>query len=337
MNWLNKIKDLLLPTSEEELYPDFNEQAEDVSETVAPLVGPRQRVLDALNAHFMNEMAMETTTESLLFHTSFTVYIPETDYDRLSPSFAQTVRDAVNIFVRDLRERVKQYPAYRNHSRYWEMKLVAIPEDASIDGIDADTMSDNPVIIKSKLFADDDNDDYDSRRRDDIVYVTTVHTKDSTRRLPNAFNLAALSGLTQLDKDRYRIEFSLEQEVNKDPLSFEASKNRSANAQIHIVDGDFIHGNRTYHLYKMTGNRLLVSGRNGAGSDRWEEVRINDENVLNPTLDISRNPDTNTYSVKTYGDVRINGKRMEPGLEANLPNNSSILINGDYQIDFKTL
>ena len=116
---LNNIRSVLLP----------DESKDGKNDPGTGIVAPRQRVLNKLKEQFLREMANETTTESLLYHTSFTVYIRETEYDRLSPSFAQTVRDAINIFIRELRKEVKNYPDYQNHSKYWEMQLVAIPED----------------------------------------------------------------------------------------------------------------------------------------------------------------------------------------------------------------
>lgn len=299
------------------------------------VVAPRQRVLNKLKEQFLTEMANETTTESLLYHTSFTVYIRESEYDRLSPSFAQTVRDAINIFIRELRRAVKNYPDYQNHSKYWEMQLVAIPEDSEIDGISAEILAENPIIIRSKLFGDNQ---YDSRIQDDLNCVTTIHTKDSSKELPNAFNLASLKGLTELAKDKYRVEFNLKDNLSDTPKS-EADKNSNKSnpvATLHIVDGDFVLGDRKYRLYNMTSDKLLVSGKNGSASNAIDEIHINDESVLNPTLEIIRDKKTGNFSLTAWGEVKLGGKRISSGSVVPLPPNSSIMINGDYQIDFKT-
>ncbi len=129
----NKVVSALLPNESAIEHPNLEKNR--------GVVAPRQRVLNKLKEQFLTEMANETTTESLLYHTSFTVYIRETEYDRLSPSFAQTVRDAINVFIRELRKVVKNYPDYQNHSKYWEMQLVAIPEDTEIDGISAEILA----------------------------------------------------------------------------------------------------------------------------------------------------------------------------------------------------
>lgn len=301
--------------------------------TINGVVAPRQRVLNKLKEHFLTELANETTTESLLYHTSFTVYIHEEEYDRLSPSFAQTVRDSINVFVRELQKVVKKYRDYQGHSKFWEMQLVAIPNDAEIDGISADLLNDSPIIIKSKLFADNE---YDSRMQDDIHYVTTIHTKDSSKTLPNAFNLASLKGLTELAKDKYRVEFNLNDTVSDSPKS-EADKtdnNKTVFATLHIVDGDFILGDRKYRVYNMTSDKLLVSGRNGSASKVIDEIHINDESVLNPTLEIIRDKSTGLFSIKVWGDVKVGGKHIESDNISVLPHNSSIMINDDYQINF---
>ncbi len=297
------------------------------------VVAPRQRILDKLKEQFLNEMANETTTESLLYHTSFTVYIREEEYDRLAPSFAQTVRDSINVFLRELRKVVKKYPEYQNHSKFWEMQLVAIPKDAEIDGISAEVLDDSPIIIKSKLFADNH---YDSRMQDDIHCVTTIHTKDSSKDLPNAFNLAALKGLTELAKDKYRVEFNLKDTISVAPQSEadKSSNNKDVFATLHIVDGDFILGGRKYRVYNITSNKLLVSGKNGSASQVTDEIHINDESVLNPTLEINRDKKTGLFSLKVWGDVKIGGKQIDSGKTVALPHNSSIMINDDYQINF---
>lgn len=323
----NKIISALLPNESSEVHPTLDSNK--------GVVAPRQRVLNKLKEQFLTEMANETTTESLLYHTSFTVYIRETEYDRLSPSFAQTVRDAINIFIRELRKVVKNYPDYQNHSKYWEMQLVAIPEDSEIDGISAEILAESPIIIRSKLFADNQ---YDSRIQDDVHCVTTIHTKDSSKELPNAFNLASLKGLTELAKDKYRVEFNLKDTISDTPKSEadKTSKKSNVVATLHIVDGDFVLGDRKYRVYNMTSDKLLVSGKNGSASNITDEIHINDESVLNPTLEIIRDKRTGLFSLKVWGEVKLGGKRISSGEVVPLPPNSSIMINGDYQIDFKT-
>ena len=322
-----KIIDFLLPNEEEKTsFEGFS---------VNGKVAPRQRVLNKLKEQFLIEMANETTTESLLYHTSFTVYIREEEYERLSPSFAQTVRDAINVFGRELRKVVKKYPDYQNHSKYWEMQLVAIPKEAEIDGVSVDLFDEDLIIIKSKLFADNG---YDSRFQDDIHCATTIHTKDSSRKMSNALNLTALKGLTELAKDKYRVEFNLCDLLGETPKSEEerANNRKDTTATLYIVDGDFISAERRYHVYNMTGDKLLVSGRNGSASSVTDEIHIDDETVLTPTLEIQRDKNTGLFTLKAWGDVKLGGKSVESGKEIPLPTNSYIMINGDYQIEFNT-
>lgn len=211
---------------------------------------------------------------------------------------------------------------------------MAIPDNAVIDGIDPGALDEEPILIKSKLFADNE---YDPRFQDDERCVVTLHTKDSSKQMPNAFNLAALKGLTELAKDKYRVEFNLDDTLSSSPRS-EGERNSARSnfaATFHIVDGDFILGDKKYRVYNMTGNKLLVSGKNGSPSKGVEEIHINDESVLSPTLEIIRDTDSGYFSVKAWGDVTIGERHVMSGEERNLPNNAQIMINGDYTINFK--
>lgn len=308
--------------------------------SITNVVAPRQRILNKLKEHFLIELHNETTTESLLFHTSYTVYIRAEEYERLAPSFAQTVRDAVNVFIKELRKMVARYPNYQNHSKFWEMQLVAIPKDADINGLDMSQFDEESIIVKSKLFADNA---YDSRMVDDEHYVVTIHTKNSSSSMPpTAFNLAALKGLTELAKDKYRIEFSLEDIIQDIPKSeatrFVTSNKLEYYAILHIVDGEFTRYDGTsYHVYKMTSNRLLMSGKHGHQYIQNQEViTINDENLMNPTLEIVRDAKSGQFTITAIGeDIAISGRYIQKNIATPLYNNSQIMINGDYQIDFK--
>ena len=291
-------------------------------------VGLRQQVLNKLKEHFLTEMANETTTESLLFHTSFTVYVSEEGYKLLSPSFPFTAKDATGVFEKLVRKALKKYPNYDKenpHSRCWEMQLNAIPEGAEIEGVNAELLDDNFIIIQSKLFAD--NNTNDARIQDDVHCKTTIYTKDSSKGLPNALNFAAIVGLIQLAKDNYSKEINLSGEA--------ANEDERPKAILHLVDGgNFIDQyERTYRVYNMTGDKLFVSGKNGPASNNT--IHINDETVLNPTLEIQRNKNTGLFTLKAWGDVQLGGRRVVSGNAVPLPTNSYIVINERYQIDFK--
>lgn len=299
----------------------------------------RQQVLDNLMRHFLEMLHDETTTESMLFHTSYIIYLPQESYERISPGFQITVRDCVRRFLREIKKRLKDYPDFKPFSNYWMFQLVAIPEGTVIDGISDEEMDDNLMLVKSTIFATDDIAHNEASGR----IVTTMHTVNSMKAMPGALNLLALPGLVQLDKDKFRMRFDPENSLGLDSggsgARFEAEQVKVL-AELRAEDGRFVTvSGQPYSTYRLQSDELRISGRHAMSASRGvETLMVDSEEVMNPHVSIRRDPSSGRFSISAMGDdVKLNGRLLPRGAAhwTPLPNNSTIIINDDIQINFK--
>ena len=306
----------------------------------------RQAVLDALLSHFDQEMAFESTQVSMLFHTSFIVYLREQDYDRISPSFLMTAKDAVTLFLRRIKEKMEDYPGYMPHSRYWVLQLVNIPEGTMIDGVTDQEMDSNMIIVKSSIFPEDEYDSFGGAQQGEGRVVTTLHTKSSMKALPKALNMTTLLGLDQLDKDKYRIKFDQDNYLGFGSSSpFDSgrilpqgvrSDTPAAVARLTADDGRFVAGGRVFTTFQMRGESVKICGRNGMAVPGESIVNIDSDEVMNPHCIIRRDPSQRKFYIAAYGPVRLNERKLPAGGTQwfLLPDRSIILLNEDTQISF---
>lgn len=321
----SKLKSLLVPSDGETPVPD---RSRDLS---------RQDLLDALMKHFSDQMRLETTRVSLLFHTSYVIYLRQSDYERISPGFQITVNDAVTIFLECVKNMMDKYPNYKPHAKYWVFQLVGIPDGTAIDGVPDDEMASGTVFIKSSIFA---VDDYSSGDAGGGRIVTTMHTVNSMKAMPNAMNLSALPGLIQLDKDKYRIRFDpenllgfgLEAVPAEEPLSKPV-------ARITADDGRFFSDGRTFTVYQMKGDSVRISGRNAVMQRGIDTLCVDSEEVMNPHVVIRRDQHSGMFSLAAVGPTKLNERTVMPGITSwtPLPDNSVILINDEIQLSFKMI
>lgn len=339
--FIKKIFETLAPES-----PKRRSSARPVEQTMS-----RQAILDALLNHFDREMKNESTEISMLFHTSFVVYLREEEYRRMSPSFLMTARDAVTLFLRRIKERLSKYPDYRPHSRYWVLQLVNIPEGTIIDGIEDDDMDSDMILIKSTLFPEDEYDSSQAGGVGEGRVVTTLHTKNSMKALPKAMHMNVLLGLDQLAKDKYRIKFDQNDVLGfGDSIPFETGRQIPLIPTIPAVevapvarltadDGRFIDNGRTFTTYQMNGDMLKIFGRNGNLLPGESILKVDSDEVMNPHCIIRRDTAKNTFFICAYGPVRLNERSIPSGGTQwiLLPDRSAILLNEEVQISFRIL
>lgn len=327
----------------ETLAPENTDPSKEASRRSCGVMS-RQMVLDALVSHFDQEMEFESTKVSMLFHTSFVVYLNEEDYLRISPSFLMTAKDAVTMFLNRIKDRLPKYPNYVPHSRYWVLQLVNIPEGTFIDGVSDDEMGSNMIIVKSTIFPDDEYD-ASTGNGDGGRVVTTLHTKSSMKAMPKAMNMTALLGLDQLDKDKFRIRFDQENVLGlKAPnLSLNPPGMPSdpvvepTIARLTADDGRFFESGRVFTTYQMKSDSLKICGRNGVAMPGESIVRVDSEAILNPHCVIRYDRARSTFFIAAVGPVKLNERQIPIGVSqwVLLPDRSTILLDDEVQLSFR--
>lgn len=335
MSFGRKIVDLLIPGKNE-----------------GPFKKYREFVIKRIVAHFDDEMENESTDGGLLFHTSFEVYVRPQFYSRISQSFPFTVRECVNKFQDKILAKKKKYPDYRPHTRYWEIQLVKWGNDLEIEGVSKEMLGDNPILVRSRLAPSDPNRNKkkgggadESAVGEDSGFVGTMYSPKSVGGNPCDIDLSVLKGLTQLSNDKYWVKFNLDERVTDEPQSEAATgvpidisaapitkSVTPCSALVKILDGEFMINSRTYKVHKMQHSRLTVSGKNGPESP--DNARINSDRLPSPAIEINYDATTGLFTLRAFCDVKLSQKKVPQGAVVNLPHNSRIMINGEYELEF---
>ncbi len=333
MAFFSKIKNLLVP--QDDIQSDKPEGLSNGR------MLRRQDVLDSLKRQFVEQKEFETTEVSLLFHTSFVVYVRQSDYELLSNSFQVTVNDAVILFLNRVKEWMKKYPEYRPHANYWVFQLVGIPDGTMIDGVPEMDCDSRMLLIRSSLYAPDDYSSTVDASGGRIV--TTLHTVNSMKAVPQAVNLASLPGMVPLDKDKFRVRFDPKGILGFDDSGTQASSAPVSSARAHALikadDCRFVLDGRTFEAYRMTGDELQIAGRNAMVSRDIATLCVDSEYVMNPHLVIRRDPRNGNFSLRAFGPTKVNERTVVANTMQWVPLSdvSTIMLNEQLQITFKKL
>lgn len=295
----------------------------------------RRDVLNALKAAFINSLEEETTSESMLCHTFYKVYIHENYYNKISAGFHKTCEDAVKVFVKELKKRASAFPDFLPFSNRWEFHLIKLTKDTLLDESDQ-AYSDDMITIMSALWASKsiaEEEPEESGERQ----VLTMHEKNSMRDIPKGFNYNVLQGLIAAEKDKAVFRFTLDSEVL--PVKPIASPNPSSKklATIKISGGTFVDGPRSFPSYPMTSENLKISGKNDKPStDGTPVLRINSDSIMCPHVEIKRDNATKTFKIMFRGPGKLNERDMGRHLNewVVLPLTSSLML-GDFDLEFK--
>ena len=109
-NWIDAIKAYL----KKKILGDIEKDPWSDKDTEGILT--RQKLLDSIEKHFCKTIAMRTTRKSLLFNTSFMIYLNEEDYNDQEQPFGFTVKEAVNTFHEIIVKMKSRYPDYCPHA-----------------------------------------------------------------------------------------------------------------------------------------------------------------------------------------------------------------------------
>lgn len=294
----------------------------------------RQNVLDSLRAAFHHSLNEETTTESMLCHTFYKVYIQEDFYEKISASFHKTAEDAVKVFTRTLKNKLSNYPDFTPFSTRWEFQLIPLADGQRIQGLE-NSDCDSCIAIVSRLWAPNSSvGEEDSCGEREVV---TFHDKNSMREIPKGFNSAILQGLIAAEKDKAIFRFSLDDSIAPVNNTSPTSKQTSALAAIKIIGGTFIDGNRTFTTYTMKHPSLRIAGKNGStGNDGIPVLCVNSDKILNHHIEIAFDSSSKKFKINTLGEARLNERKLTPGIDTweQLPKHSYISID-DIDLTFK--
>lgn len=338
----------VLKTIKKLLVPDSDPKKKMVKSTIPNPGLRRQDLINSLEAQFKQQLANETTKYSLLFHTSYVVYLRSDDYQQMVQSFPMTCMDASQCFLDILKPLVAKYPKFRPLFRFWTFQLVCLPDDALIDGLQEQNNNDDNhiILIKSQLWSEDDYNSETAQSTGGNRVVTTLHTKNSMKALPKAFDIKALRGFDALGQGKNRVSFDPENVLGlggQSPVSATPTSSpvppvgNKAVAKLKIDEGVFIDGETTFTSYQISSDEISICGRNAMPAPNI--LKVDSDMVMNPHLTIRRDIASGKFYIRTLGPAVINGRmqQRDPGKWNLLPNNTSIIINNSIEISFKTL
>lgn len=296
----------------------------------------RQQLLDFIYDGFKDSMKQETTSESLLFHCYFSVYMREDKYDVLKHSFPITAKDCVKKFNRDIISWKIKYPDYIPHTHFWTFIINVVRPDTSMPN-----GSDDDMVLVSSLY------DLHSERNnnDDGDAVVTVRTQNTGQILYGALNRDIMKGIAKVNHDMYKIDFNLdtvEPEAVKTIKTNRESVKHAGNAvaTLHADMDKFIVGGMQTRNYSMHDGVLYVCGKNGDSSlTDGAQLIVDNDSIMSPHIKIERRPD-GTFTLTSFGGTVILNEEAVPKdckTPVPLPDKSNILIDLKVQIKFTVL
>lgn len=341
---LNKLKELLI-----------GKAPEGGTAVPASLGLTNQELVDKMVQHFLQRMGQESTDVTLLYPTSFYIYLNEQDYQSRSEAFAFVVNDFVYKFNELIRQRRANYVDYHPHARYWQFQFVEFSEHSQVEGFGEVVTHLEPkdVFILSFLYPKMEGmEDGSENER----VVATVHVKDSMQECRLAVNWEALRGVDMRAKDRYVMPMERQQTPSNSPKGEECiapserllplGEDRGGPGQgggssslpsLKAENCAFLIDGGKHSRYYMTGSELYLSGKNDA---EWRAgvpvARLDSEYVMVPNAQIRYNSSKGIYEFLPLADVILNEVPLNQDLDSwtPLPHLSSILLNGEVQLTF---
>lgn len=300
----------------------------------------KQQFQDQIVRHFTFRLKEESTTEGVLFPTSFMVFLSPEDYNVRKETFASTVQQLVNkSFRRILDTALKADPDYTPHSEYWQFQFLVFPDNGFLvdRGQKYTGLEPGKVLIQSTIYPLKDFSERGSMNDDGAPrVVTTIHTKDSLSMNDLAINFDSLKGVEALAADKFRVPYG--KKLTEEPKSLKemASPENSAKCSLHIISGStFSTGRTTFH---MTTDNLYISGPSGEDNIGGIPVaHLNDKSVVARHVLIKKQGDS--YNLFARGEVLVEEVEVKPDGNAAIPlaDGNQILINGEIAIEFKIL
>ena len=332
-----------------------------------------QELVDQAFEHFKMRLQDSSTDMSLLFPTSFVIYLNPEDYAIRKQEFPRRAPDIKKKCLIEVRKRISDNPEWHDyipHSKYWKIQFVEFKPECVINTSDGNaqfSVEKGHVMIVSDLYANDLGESIGDSASSGGRVVTTVHNMRGTTSLQNlAINPDAFKDVTRLGENSFRLEFLRSDltDNNKSPKQTSSVNSPTPPANKTVVDKVINNGNTSkqsnppqkhvtaelqvwdsYFLvngqktdkYVITSERLQITGPSATTStDGAELLKIDNDSIMNPHLNIRYDAPNKRFLISAVGDTKLNQKILErnPDNWSEMPNNSTILLNGDIQLNF---
>lgn len=299
----------------------------------------REEFLDKIFTYFKNEFKKKTTRRSILYPTSFLIYLHPQDYAGQEQDFMQTVKDAVEDFYNHIHENLKT-PEYTPHAPYWLFQF------CSFSGISVETNDEEITEVpKGEVFIISDTFPVDFSE-DNVAEGNvkgTLHTKDSAKDL--AINRNMFLAIMQLEKDKWQVDWNNEDfrngKIANNPVNFDNKRNFESESYAVLICGEkfMSTAGRKGLKYFMVDKLIEISGKNDKRLGT-HIAKIDSDKVLDSHVQIKYIPELNIFQLAAFGETKLNERPVIPSSGGNiywndLSDNSDIFINKEIGITFK--
>lgn len=306
----------------------------------------RGRLVEVIYDTFLAQLKSETTPNQLLFPASFTIYLEGTDFENRKDGFPFTVKELVNLFNREIRDRKKaRYADYVAHSKFWYFKFNCFPEGGNvvIDGKVHETLANGEALIQCQLLPDRNLAELNlprsgSGRR---VVTTVVDKNPIVPTDTGAINPQSIKGVTAKPGFVYVVEFSdfkdLTNEKFTEPEPVKQAGAAFGKLQVYPGGPAFLVNDRAVSTFEITTPELYISGKNDAASINGIPVlRLDSDEVFSPHIHLKA-VSPGLFKVWANGPVWVAGIQLDGSTKesAELRRGDEFIIGGGDDIIIK--
>lgn len=177
-----------------------------------------QGLIDQVFEHFKYRLVDSSTTMSLLFPTSFLIWLHPDDFKAREQEFPTRAKDIKKQCMIEVRNQIKSHPLWQDyvpHSKYWKIQFM----EWNPDYVTADGKSGSNVVVRGRVTVTSDlyaQDDVASPANAVIagscnssgrIITTFSNTKGTTTPQNLALNPEAFKDVTALSQNAFRVEF----------------------------------------------------------------------------------------------------------------------------------
>lgn len=278
-------------------------------------------VLHFIKSIWKKSIVGNDATNSLLYDTKYTVFIPDQLFDDISHDLIFVVQSTAREFEYIIKNKVdkKKYPNYDYpHSPDWFFSFQPVPVGTKLPDSDI-IMGENTLEIQSETFEIVQTANHASSVKVSIRSTSSNHTEDIV------FNKEAFEGVRHSDDGKYLVQFGI---LDIERKAVGNSKNAvltlTSNKDVFLVNDNMT------DKFSMISNELYISGRNANDTYKGVQVlRIADKHIMNQQVHITYNE--GRIKVYANGDVRYRDKIINNS-GVNISKGSAIWLNQSIQI-----